>query len=550
MGMRGPGGRGNKRLAKAAEQHLSGDLFEAWEPHASQKKAWQEEGLSRAERVIAFIETLPCTKGFGAGEPLKLLNFQKDWIRAVYAENEQGARPVRQGLLSCGRGNGKSVLIAGLCLAHLVGPEAEQRGEVYSAAATKEQAAIIFSEMEATIFATPWMDERLNVKRFGKEIEDEETGSRYKALASDAPAAHGLASSFIACDECAQWKRRELFDVLRTSMGKREEPLMAIIGTQSPHAQNIMSELVDYSVRIETGEFKDPSFYGAVYAVEDDADPYDEENWYKANPALGVFRSLEEIRTEAERAQRMATFEPAFRNLYLNQRVDAEPKAINPAEWSVCGGAVDIEALRGKRCFGGLDLSSTRDLTALVLYFPDDDGAVLPFFWCPKDNLAAKEEQDHVPYRTWANQGHIFPTPGQAIDKTHIVHILAQLAALYDIEAIAYDRFGFQDLKALLDREGIALPLEQFGQGFVSMAPAVDALETLMLSGKMTHANHPVLTWCASNAVFDTDPAGNRKFSKNRSIDRIDGVVALAMAIGQAAKQPEEPKITFGAMVV
>lgn len=523
MGLRGPGAA---RQRKAAE---------AWQDDAT-AHAWEAEGLTRAGRVIAFLESLQVTKGFGAGEPLRLLPFQREWIEAVYADGDDGQRAVRTALASVARGNGKSVLVAGLCLAHLIGPESEPRGECYSAAATKEQASLIFAEMEAFIMAAPWMAARLNVKRFHKMIEDLETGSIYRALASDGPAAHGLAASFVACDELAQWKRRELFDVLRTSMGKRAAPLLVAIGTQSPKPDNIMSELVDYAGRIASGEIEDRAFHGKLYAIPDDLDAYNPANWHLANPALGVFRSEAEMRSEADRARRMPTFEPAFMNLYCNRRIDSEPKAINQAEWAEVGGAVDLGKLAGRPCYAGLDLGSTRDLCALVLYFPEDDGAVLPFFWCPRDNLAEREEVDRVPYRTWAKQGFIEATPGKAVDKRAIAHRIAQIVAGYDLQGMAFDRWGFADLQKILDGEGVRLPLVEWGQGFASMGPAIDAFETAMLSGQMRHAMHPVLRWNASNAVFETDPAGARKPAKNRSIDRIDGLVALIMACGLAAR--------------
>ncbi|EPR12082.1 hypothetical protein M527_01825 [Sphingobium indicum IP26] len=506
---------------------------------------WEADNLTRAEKVIAFIESMPITKGYGAGENVKLLPFQREWLEAVYATDAAGVRTVRTGLMSVARGQGKTVLAALLCLCHLAGPECEQRGECYSAAATKEQSALIFAEMEAVIFAVPWLAARLNVQRFHKRIEDLETGSTYRALASDGAAVHGLASSFIVCDELAQWKKRELFDVLRTSMGKRREPLMLAIGTQSPSPINIMSELVDYAARVNSGEISDPSFHGALYAVPEDADPYDPASWPLANPALGVFVSEEQIAREAERAKRMPTFEPAFLNLHCNMRVDAEPKAINPAEWEACGEAVDPALLKGKPCYAGLDLASVRDLAALVLYFPEDGGAVLPFFWCPKAGIDMKEEIDHVPYRTWAKQGHIEPTPGAAIDKNYIVRRLAQIAADYDLRGIAFDRMFMKDLQVLLDNEGIALPLKEWGQGFISMGPAVNAFETALLAGDLRHGMHPVLRWNASNLILDTDAAGNRKPNKGRSIDRIDGMAALIMACGLAATD-EGPNVYRG----
>jgi len=525
-------------VAKRAETARN-DLFSVNEPVCNPEtpwKPWEAPGLSRAERVIAFMEALPVTKGFGVGETVKLEPFQRDWILAIYDQDDEGLRKVRTGLLSVARGNGKTVLCAGLALCHLVGPEAERRGECYSAAATKEQSALIFAEMEATILATPWMAARVNVKSFNKVIEDPETGSIYRALASDGKSVHGLASSFVVCDELAQWKSRELFDVLRTSLGKRAEPLLLVIGTQSPRAENVMSELVDYSGRVDSGEIDDSTFHGAVYAVPEDADAFDPENWPLANPALGKFRSASELKQEADRARRMPTFEPSFRNLYLNQRVDAEPKAINPAEWEMCGGAIDLAALEGRPCYGGLDLSSTRDLSALALYFPEDDGALLVSVWCPKDNMAEREETDRVPYRTWAHQGLIEPTPGRAIDKRFIASRLAEAKSRYDLRGIAFDRWGMADFRALLNVEGIELPLTDWGQGYRDMGPAVDAFEIAMLERKLRHGMHPVLRWSAGNLVYEMDPAGARKPSKNRSIDRIDPMVSTIMAIGLASR--------------
>lgn len=535
MGRRGPGSA--KRLGVAAGAGA-----------ADHARPWEVEGLSRADRVIAFLEALPCTKGFGAGEPIALMGFQKDWIRSVYAVDAAGRRMVRTGLMSVARGNGKTVLVAGLCLAHLVGPEAEPRGECYSAAATKEQASLIFAEIEAWVMAVPWLARRLNVQAFHKRIVDDVTGSTYRALASDGPAAHGLAASFIAADELAQWKRRELFDVLRTSMGKRAEPLLIAIGTQSPDADNVMSELVDYTERLRTGELTDATFHGVLYAIPEDVDAFDPDNWHLANPAMGVFRSREELAQEAERARRIPTFAPAFLNLYANRRVDADPKAIDPGEWDACGQEPVPElALAGRPCYAGLDLSAVRDLTALVLYFPEDGGAVLPYFWCPKEAIAEKEEVDRVPYRTWAGQALIEPTPGRAIDKEFIAARLAKVASQFDLRGVAYDRWGMAELQVILDRAGVKLPLVPFGQGFRDFGPAVDAFEGAMLARKIQHGGNPILRWNAGNAVFQTDPAGNRKLSKDRSRDKIDGLVALVMAIGLAGRT-EAPKEFAGSV--
>ncbi|WP_199556242.1 terminase large subunit [Sandaracinobacteroides hominis] len=532
MAKRGPGSR--KQIEAANREGLPSD------------RPWEAEGLTRAERVIAFIESLPVTKGFGAGEPMTLQPFQREWIEAVYATGDNGRRLVRTGLMSVGRGNGKTVLLAALCLAHLAGPEAEPRGECYSAAATKEQASLIFSEIEAWVYAVPWLARRLNVQTFHKRIADDETGSIYKALASDGPAAHGLAASFIVCDELAQWKRRELFDVLRTSMGKRKEPLLVAIGTQSADHDNMMSELVDYAERLQGGDITDPAFHGAVYRIPDEMDVFDPESWPLANPALGVFRSLEELQIEAERARRIPTTEGAFRNLYCNQRVDAEPKAIDPHEWDACGTeTVAPLYLAGRPCYVGLDLSQARDLTAAVLYFPEDGGIIIPYFWCPDDAVREKEEQDRVPYRVWAKQSLIEIVPGNYIDREYVAKRLAAIAAEFDVKGLAYDRYGMRELQLILDRNGINLPLVPFSQNFGSMGPAVDAFEAAMLTGKLQHGGHPILRWMAGNAVFQMDANGNRKLAKDRSRDKIDGLVALVMAIGLAARTEVAPDVTW-----
>lgn len=537
MGRRGPGARALLDAGRGAGVPAGG------------AHPWEAEGLDRAGRVIAFLEDLPVTKGFGVGKKIKLLPFQLDWLREVYAADDDGRRPVRTALMSVARGNGKTVLVAGLCLAHLVGPESESRGECYSAAATKEQASLLFAEIEAWVYAVPWLAARLNVETFHKRIRDAKTGSVYRALASDGPAAHGLAASFICCDELAQWKRRELFDVLRTSMGKRQEPLLVAIGTQSPDADNIMSELVDYAGRLQSGEVEDRTFHGVCYDIPKDMDVFDPANWALANPALGTFRSHEELASEAERAQRIPTFENAFRNLYCNQRVSAEARAIDPSEWDQCGlDEVPALALAGQPCWAGLDLSNVRDLTALVLYFPTVGGAVLPFFWCPKDAIAEKEEVDRVPYRSWAKQGLIEITPGKAIDKEFIAARLAKVAASYDLQGLAYDRWGMASLQSILDKMGVKLPLVPFGQGYREMGPAIDQFEVAMLSRKLCHGGNPILRWNASNAVFQIDPTGARKLNKERSRDKIDGLVALVMAIGLAART-EAPKAFEGSVM-
>jgi phage terminase large subunit-like protein len=526
MGQRGIGSRKARQALAVAAQSRG-------------PQPWQASGLSRAQRVMMFLESLPITKGYGEGAKLKLMPFQREWLEAVYREDDAGRRVVSTGLLSAGRGNGKTVLTAGLCLAHLVGPERVPRAEVYSAAVGQQQAALIFAEIEAWCLRVPWL-EHLNVRRQLKQIEDLTTGDIYRALASDAPAVHGLAPSFVAADELAMWKRREMYEVLRTALGKRPETLMVVISTQSAKADNVLSELIDYGLRIDAGVIEDDSFHGRLYTVPEEADPFDESLWAQANPGVGVIRSLEEMRQEARRAQRMPAFASAFRNLYLNQRIEAEARAIDKAEWAACAGSVDPVALRGRPCWGGLDLSSTRDVTALALYFPDDGGRVLMHFWIPKEGMLERESGDRVPYAVWAQRGLITATPGKAVNKRWIAMRLAQLAAEYRIEGIAFDRWGRAELDRIFDEEGVTLPLVDHGQGYKDMGPAVNAFEAALIDGRLQHGANPVLNWMSDNLIYETDPAGNRKPSKSRSIDRIDGMAALIMAIGLHVKAPPE----------
>ena len=506
-------------------------------------QAWDDESFPLWERVKMFCEALPCTAGKMAGKPFKMRPWQVKILKGIY-KTQRGKPVVRQAVLSMARKNGKTALAAMLGLVHLCGPCAESRGQVFSAAADKAQAGLIFAEMVAIIERVPWLSCRCNITAFHKRITDEKTGSVYQALSSDARKAHGLSPSFVICDELAQWRSRDLYDNLLSGMGAREAPLLVAIGTQAAMDDCLMSELVDYGRKVSTGEVKDPTFFSICYSVPEDADPYDPAQWKKANPALGDFRSLEEMKTAAVQAQRIPAKESVFRNLYLNQRVDAAPRWIALPDWKACGAAVDQSDLYGRPCWAGLDLSSTTDLTALVLYFPDDGGAVLPFAWLPSENLKQRAEADRVPYDVWEKRGALETTQGRAVDKVAIACRLASIAADYDVRGIAYDRWRMEDLKRILDAEGINLPLYAFGQGYKDMAPAVDATEAAILSGAMRHGMHPVLTWCMSNVALETDPAGNRKLSKAKSRERIDLAVALVMACGLHARMTEEkPRI-------
>ena len=522
MGARGPGAGRLKAVAARAPAVVS--------------HPWEKDGMPAADRVLAFLGALPIVSGLKAGETMEVLDFQERFVRGVYAETE-GERLVRLAGLSVARGNGKSGLLAGLSLAHLFGPMAEPHGECYAAALDREQAGVLYRMVCAYIYETPWMAARVNIRDQTKEITDHETGSIWRALTSDARKAHGLAPSFWVADEVAQWRSRELWDNLRTGMAKRRHALGVTISTQAADDLHFWSEMLDAEPM--------PSVYTQLHAAPDDCALDDREAWAAANPALGAFLNEAEFADAAVMAMRSPSFAPAFRLLNLNQRVAAEGRFIEQADWDANGDVFDPIELEGKRCYGGLDLSSTRDLTALALYFPDE-GKVLVWHWLPADTIPARVERDRVPYDRWAADGWADVTVGNARDDLAIALQLADIRSRYDVQGIAFDRWQITRLNKLLSDEGIDLPMREFVPGFKSYAAAVDAFERAVLERKMQHNNNPLLRWQAGNVIVETDPAANRKPAKNKSFDRIDGIVSAIMACGLAAID-EGPAVYKGA---
>jgi len=527
VGLRGPGASPIKSVEVAA-----GALPEAM--------PWQKPGLSRVNRVIAFLEALPVTSGKLAGQKFKVRPWQKKYLKAVY-----GKSGVRTAVLSMGRKNGKTALAAPLALCHLAGPEAEERGEVYSAANDRFQSGRTFSEMAAIVERVPYLKDRISIRRHSKEMEYiGGTGSIFAALSADVATKHGLSPSFCVYDEFGQATSRDLFDALDTAMGARVRPLMMVISTQAADDKMPMSQLVDYGLQVNAGEIKDPTFHLTLFTAPDDLDPWSKKAWKLANPALGDFRSLEDVQRLASQAQRMSAKESAFRNLILNQRCAAESRFINQAEWTACGEATDVSKLKGRPCYAALDLGATRDLTALVMVFQAEDGSfdAMPVFWLPGDGLRERSDRDRVPYVQWHTEGHLRTVPGATFNPAFAARAVAELHGQFGIRAIAYDRWRIEEFKRYLSEEGIDdIELIPHGQGYRDMAPAIDMLERVIAERRLRHGNHPVLKMCAGNAVVITDPAGNRKLDKDKSTQRIDGLVALAMAINIASRHVETP---------
>lgn len=517
---------------------------------------WEKAGLSRAERVAVFLETLPVTSGSKRGTKFRLREWQwKEIIEPIYATNSEGRRYVREAVISMPRKNGKTGIVTGLALCHLVGPESLGRGQVVSAANAKKQSGLIFNEMAAIVNRTPWMKERINVQRFVKRMEDLGiTDSTYEALAAEVHTEYGQSLSFWIYDELGQAKNRELYNVLSSSGGAWEEPLGIIISTQAPISMHIMSELIDDGLQIRNGVVDDPSRYACVFAAPDDADPWDEATWFGCNPALGDFRGLDDMRDFAKKAKRIPAMEATFRNLYLNQRVAADEEFIPQALWVKCGDDYDAKSLEGRSCYGGLDLSGTgkNDLTSLVLVFEVEDDAlkVLPFFWCASEGVESAEHKDRVPYSAWIKESHVLSVDGRIFDYHALAVKLAELSIRYKIEAIGVDPWAFDKMEAELNEIGADLTFKKHDQHIKAMDPSVTCLENAIISGRLRHNKNPVLRWCVSNVKVLRDSSGNRKFDKRKATGRIDGAVSLAMACGIQASMSDSAEPSYAVTLI
>jgi phage terminase large subunit-like protein len=491
-----------------------------------------------------------------------LRDFQYRFVQDVYGPTRHdGRRRTRRAILSIARKNGKTALIAALVLAHLVGPEAVVNGEIFSAANDREQAAQVFKVCRQIVEADPELGGLLTVVPSTKTIVCKHNGSFYRAISAEAGTKHGMNPTVVIYDELAQAKNRDLYDVLDTSMGARSEPLFLTISTQSNDPEHILSKLIDDGL---SGE--DPTTVCHLYAAPEDCDLMDEEAWGAANPALGDFRSLEDLAILAARAKRMPAEEPKFRNLYLNQRVAPVSTLIAKADWMRCqappriaGKPSAADLAPGERIYLALDLSAKTDLTALVAVSKDDGSRVNAWFWKPGDLLEEHERRDRVRYREWSGD-FIEAVPGRSIHPRAVALRIAELTGRFKVQGIAYDRWGIDNLLREFDEIGLqahkdgekgdGLRLVPWGQGFKDMSPAIDALETAVMHGELVHPGNPVLTWNVGNAVAVMDPAGGRKLDKSKARFRIDGAVALAMALGLKDRERDEPPKTYQLLFV
>lgn len=496
--------------------------------------------MTRAERNIRWVETYcRVPEGRLVGQPVKLRDWQRDELRKIY-DNPNGTR---RAIVSFGRKNGKTALSAFLLLLHLCGPEARANSQLFSAAQSRDQAAILFALAAKTVRMSPDLNAVVTVRDTAKQLFCQELGTLYRALSAEASTAYGLSPVFIVHDELGQVRgpRSELYEALETATGAQENPLSIVISTQAPNPTDLLSVLID-DAKTEA----DKRVVLSLYTAPDDADPFEAETIKLANPAFGDFQNAEEVLAMAEDARRMPSREPEYRNLILNQRVEMMSPFISRAVWQSCGSLV-AKRFDGP-VYGGLDLSSVNDLTAKV-YVSAVDGQwhVKPTFWLPGEGLAEKSRNDRVPYDTWHKDGFLRTTPGRTVDYEFVAATLYEDCQHMDVRKIAFDRWNWRHLKPWLLKagftedqlEGDNAIFEQMGQGYQSMSPALRDLESDLLDGRIAHGNHPVLTMCAANAVVTADPAGNRKLDKAKATGRIDGMVALAMARAVAGTYAE-----------
>lgn len=507
-------------------------------PRASRGKA-----ETRGQRNIRWIEThCRIPEGKLVGKPLLLTKEQKKWILEIYDS------PTRTFILSMARKNAKTALAACLLLLHLCGPESKVNSQLYSAAQSREQAAILFGLAAKMVRMSPDLVGVVIVRDSSKQLACPELGTLYRALSADASTAYGLSPAFVVHDELGQVRgpRSELYEALETAAAAQESPLSIIISTQAPNDADLLSTIIDDA---KTGS--DPRVKLVLYEAPKDADPFTDDAIRAANPHFDSFMNKEEVRRQAEEARRLPSRESSYRNLILNQRVSAHSPFIARSTWDSCGAEVVWDTFHAATVTAAIDLSARNDLTALAIAAEDEEGVVdihVEFF-APESGIAERSRRDRVPYDLWAQQGYITLTPGGSVDYAFVAERMMALSSDFQINEIAFDRWRIDVLKVELARIGAELPLAPFGQGFKDMSPAVDEFESLLLNKRIRHGNNPVLNWCAANAIAVRDPAGNRKLDKSKATGRIDGLIAALMAIGRRAQHEEQNNYVTGRLI-
>lgn len=494
---------------------------------------------TKADRAVLFIESLKHTKGKWEGQPFYLLPWQEQIVRDIFGIiKEDGKRQFRSAYIEIAKKNGKSELAAAVAL-YMLYADNEPSAEVYGAAADRQQASIVFDVARRMVEMSPALLKRSKITMASKRLVNFSNSGFYQVLSADVVTKHGLNISGLIFDELHTQPNRKLYDVLTKGSGDaREQPLYFYITTAGNNRNSICYELHLKAKDLLEGRKTDASFYPVIYGLEQDEDWHKEENWFRANPSLGITIQLDRLEEAYQDATQNLAEENIFRQLRLNTWVSGNVRWMNMDVWDKCSYEVDPEKLRGRICYGGLDLSSTTDVTAFVLVFPpieeDDKYYVLPYFWIPEDTIEQRVRRDHVPYDIWLGKGLVTSTEGNVIHYGYIEKFIEELGTKYNIKEIAFDRWGAVQMTQNL--EGMGFTVVPFGQGYKNMSPPTKELMKIVLEGKIAHGGNVALRWMMDNVFIKTDPAGNIKMDKEKSTERIDGAVALVMALDRSIR--------------
>ena len=494
----------------------------------------------KADRAVTFIENLCHTKGKWAGTPFWLLPWQEQLIRDIFGiVKPDGNRQFRTAFVEICKKVGKSELAAAVAL-YLLYADNEPFAEVYGAAADRQQASIVFDVAKQMVEMAPALMKRSKLMGATKRIVNYSNAGYYQVLSAEVGGKHGFSVSGLVFDEIHTQPNRQLYDVLtKGSSDARQNPLHFIITTAGNDRHSIAYELHTKAVDILEGRRVDPTFYPVVYGLKDDEDWEDEANWYKVNPSLGYTVDIEGLRDAYREAKQNPADEITFKWLRCNMWVSSTVAWIPDAIYMRGNEPIDMDALAGRDCYAGLDLSSTGDITALVLIFPPRDEeekyVLLPYFWIPEETIPRRVKANSVPYDIWEKQGYIMSTEGNVIHYDFIEKFIMDLSEKYHILEIAVDRWNATQMIQNLEGEGFTIV--PFGQGFSSMSAPTKEFYRLLMEGRIIHGGNPVLRWMAGNVVIDTDPAGNIKVTKAKSKEKIDGIVAAIMALDRCIRQ-------------
>lgn len=492
-----------------------------------------------ADFAVAFIESLCHTKGTWAGKKFELIDWQEQIIRDLFGTlKPNGYRQFNTAFIEIPKKNGKSELAAAIALLLTCG-DGEQRAEVYGCAADRQQASIVFEVAADMVRMCPALSKRVKILASQKRIIYIPTNSFYQVLSAEAYSKHGFNIHGVVFDELHTQPNRKLFDVMTKGSGDaRMQPLYFLITTAGTDTHSICYETHQKAKDILEGRKIDPTFYPVIYGADESDDWTDQKVWKKANPSLGITVGIDKVQAACESAKQNPSEENSFRQLRLNQWVKQAVRWMPMDKWDKCAFAVNEDDLRGRVCYGGLDLSSTTDITAFVLVFPpldeEDKYVILPYFWIPEDTLDLRVKRDHVPYDVWERQGYLQTMEGNVIHYGYIEKFIEKLGERFNIREIAFDRWGA--VQMVQNLEGMGFTVVPFGQGFKDMSPPTKELMKLTLEQRIAHGGHPVLQWNMDNIFVRTDPAGNIKADKEKSTEKIDGAIATIMALDRAIR--------------